>query len=206
MKMAISSMIWMVLLASISSSVRASDLTCVNKGNEPTPVQIGDKVSCGFEQPNDVDVFVLSVSNESGVQIIVLPPDGSCEGIDYFDPEVEVFDSSNRLIGKDFSLGSASCYLPSLRLFPVAGETYSIVVNSNNKQAQSGDYTVELKCISGDCISGKLVNAQKCSARYDGAHLDIPMVTVGESSYWAKLKLISSAPLTFELSEYGNNK
>ena len=194
----------LLCLALLQSKVTYSqEYICNNEGKNPTSAKISDVISCSFEQEQDSDVFIISSTDASRINIRVSPPSGNCIAVSDFTPLIEVYDSSNNRV---VAMGTGgTCNIGTESFTTVENETYSIIISDNNQQTPI-PYTLELQCISGPCISSSLVQAEEYTSKFDGQELSIPFVKVGNSSFWAKLKLISSSPLQFELEDAGQQK
>jgi len=187
----------------MSKASYGQEYKCNDEGKKTTTIEVSDIISCSFEQEQDSDVFVLSSTDASRVKIRVSPPSGICTGVTDFTPSIEVYNSSNeRIIARGTS---GTCNIGTDSFTTMEGETYSVVI-SNNNQKTPIPYVLELQCISGSCVSSSLVQAEKYTSQFDGQQLSIPYVNVSGSNFWAKLKLISSSPLQFELEEAGQQK
>jgi hypothetical protein len=207
MKKTILSFLYLAVFATLPSLSWSQEIIdCNNVGKEQTLVELNNIISCSFEQEEDTDVFVLSSKDVNGILLKLSPPNGSCVDISGFNPQFEVFDSSNKLIATErVSYSGDQCVVRALNFSTRENEVYSIVVSGRNRQAPS-PYELEFQCISGSCISSTLVQAKQCASEFDGQQLNIPFVTVGDSSFWARLNLISSSPLEFRLNDFGPNK
>ncbi|MEE9336984.1 MAG: hypothetical protein V3U87_02810 [Methylococcaceae bacterium] len=193
----------LLCLAVLTSKTSYSqEYKCNNEGKNPTSVKVSDVISCSFEQEQDADIFLLSSTNASRINIRVSPPSGNCTGVTDFTPLIKVYNSSNEQIAARGTSGA--CNIGTESFTTIENETYSVVISDNNQQTPIA-YTIELQCLSGSCISSSLVQAEEYTSKFDGQQLRIPYVDVDGSNFWANLKLISSSPVQFELTDLGSS-
>jgi hypothetical protein len=97
-----------------------------------------------YPEPNDIDIFTLTVEEELDVQIT------TAWGSDDYNFDMSLYDANQEFIGSGYQLADVNPEVMPLYMWEVTlvpGETYFLVMQTWTGPVGSSDYTIELEWV-----------------------------------------------------------